>query len=180
MATAPSSSEATKPSFSLVLLPKGFVIRPSPPWEGASPSHSLATALSAVSHLSHVYDQRWVELAHELLVMHSLPSALRAIEKAVPGGLEFNEGCCVVEVWDYRRCAARGLADVERITLRPSSASVRRDAEEEWNALRSTDPLADEEAEMARRLGIESALLAATRKNLQLDAPGERGRASPG
>ena len=154
-------------SFALIMLPRGFVIRRVPAWEGAdarAPS-SCGVAAEALKTVTHAYDARW----HELLEEISQGLLPREALARVP--LTYVNGCALAEVWDYRRCAPRGLPDIHIAVLKPTSATISRDAEIEAQELDQKLPLGDTDAERARRFALEGALLAITAKPLRLATP---------
>ena len=154
-------------SFALIMLPRGFVIRRVPAWEGAdarAPS-SCGVAAEALKTVTHAYDARW----HELLGEISQGLLPREALARVP--LTYVNGCALAEVWDYRRCAPRGLPDIHIAVLKPTSATISRDAEIEAQELDQQLPLGDTDAERARRFALEGALLAITAKPLRLATP---------
>jgi hypothetical protein len=157
----PSTSSANDPealvtSFTVVALDRGFVIRPSPPWEGASASSTRDDAMGALGAFACAYDARFVDLAREI-----------AIEGVVPrdGALDlvpvtFVDGKCACELWDFRGRRGRGTADVRRLELRVSASTIAREAR--MIAERMCDT-SDEAVVEARALALEEAALAATR-----------------
>ena len=115
-----TTSETTSltPSFALVLLPRGFVLRPRPPWPGARRSDRLERASRALDHLAHAYDRAWRELAREMLHLRVIPR-----DGALDGlSLAYVDGRCACEVWDYRGRTPAGVPDVETVTLRRRTA----------------------------------------------------------
>ena len=166
-----TTSETTSltPSFALVLLPRGFVLRPRPPWPGARRSDRLERASRALDHLAHAYDRAWRELAREMLHLRVIPR-----DGALDGlSLAYVDGRCACEVWDYRGRTPAGVPDVETVTLRTTSGLIAADAKREAEGMEALD---DEEAAMARRLALEGAMLAATKPRLRLELVETRSR----
>jgi len=161
---AEPSSSSSSPSFALVLLPSGFVVRPVPPWPDARRTSRLAHAQRALDALTHQYDRAWREIASDVLHRGVMPA--NGALSALP--IVYVDGGCACEVWDYRGGAANAVADVRTVRLRATSATIARDAEIEANAM---EALEDEDAATMRRLRLEGALLAATKPALRLESP---------
>ena len=160
-----NDNQALPISFALIMLPQGFVIRRVPAWEGAdarTPS-ACGVAAEALKTVTHAYDARWRELLGEI------SQGLLPFEVLTRVPLTYVNGCALAEVWDYRRCAPRGLPDINVAVLKPTSATISRDAEIEAKELDQSSPLGDVDAERARRFALEGALLAITAKPLRLD-----------
>jgi len=158
---ASTSGETLTPSFTLVMLPRGYSVRPSPPWERASRASSLEEASRALAGIVCAYDERWEELGRELLIERVVPrdGALDLVP------LRYVEGRCAFEAWDYRGRGARGTPDTCLVVLRLSSATIAREAR--MIAERMVDK-EDVDAVNERALALEEAALAKTRR-LRLD-----------
>lgn len=164
---ARASGETLEPSFTLVMLPQGYSVRPSPPWEQASRASSLTEAARALTGLACAYDERWEELGRELLIERVVPRD--GTLDLVP--LRYVEGRCAFEAWDYRGRGARGTPDVLMLVLRLSSATIAREARMIAERMLGKE---DPDAVNERALALEKVALAKTRR-LRLDvAPSGR------